>query len=96
MYIPGSGKPYSREDDLIQSLETHQDDQRKQLNLITEQLEHCLKNRCGEWATIVSEKIMEDIKENDHGEFFDSKWLLDISSIIEDLKAIDKKKNNKN
>ena len=62
MYIPASGTPYSRQEDLIQSLDTHQDDLRKQLYLIREQMEHCLKYRCGEWATTIAEQIMEDVK----------------------------------
>lgn len=44
----------------------------------------------------VGNKPTLDIKENDYGEFFDGSWVLDINSIIADLKLIDKKKNHKN
>lgn len=63
MYIPEAVTPYSRQDDLLHSVEAHQNDLRKQLDRIKEQLEYSLQHRCGEWAPRIAEQMMDEIKE---------------------------------
>lgn len=65
MYLPAVVSPYSRQEYLEQSVETHDNDLRKQLDLIKEQMEFSLQYRCGSWAAKIVDKMMDDIVDNE-------------------------------